>query len=793
MERKKETNRDDALTLREHLQPTYAPQVFYDAEIDAEGSKRLRDYWHSIRRHLWFIIGISLLTTTTVAVYIAFQPDIYEASAQVQVNLEQVNPVIGSFGNNSTVVSPTNDPVYFNTQLQILNSPSLLRRVVRTLDLERDQLFLKNRSDWMAPVWKRLRHEIGLQTRDDSNSPMLGKEVFDESESGSKSRIDMGEATRLAPYVESIRSSLDVKPVKETSEIVKDTRLININYRHTSPLIASNIVNAIANTFVVSNQEKKNKAIKRNGDILEKRIGELQTQIRKSEEGLMEYAREHQILSLDAAQNTVVERLTGLNRQLLEAENELKLAEAAYKAALEPGAADALAEDAQRDISQAEVKLAEMLRQREQLLIENTEEWPEVKEVDKQIAVMQEQIKEAREHSTAVLLTKLRTRYRQAATREQSLRAAFEQQRGQTLAQNEAAISYRIMQQEIDTNKNLLEGLMQRGKEKYAALSSTANNIQVTDYSIIPQSPVAPRRVLVTVVAFITSLGLSISFALFLNYIDDKVRSTDAVKKTLNLPTLATIPVIGRKTRPLLLVPSSDEPQGRNWSQGIASVFSRNRNALFPLTEAYRQLRTSILLSPGVEVPRSLLVTSSLAGEGKSTTAINIAASLALTGADVLLIDADIRHPRLHSIFDLSNSRGLSNILSSKLGAAESMSMVKRHETNGLHLLTAGPRELNSPELLGSETMRRLITDFQSTFKYIVIDSPPVAYFTDGVLLSSMVDGVLLVVNSGKSSREIVQRSQQLLDTAGANIYGVVLNKVHVFSNEIEYYYHQTA
>ena len=208
-----------------------------------------------------------------------------------------------------------------------------------------------------------------------------------------------------------------------------------------------------------------------------------------------------------------------------------------------------------------------------------------------------------------------------------------------------------------------------------------------------------------------------------------------------------------------------------------------------PLAESYRHLRTSVLLSTAGRAPRSLLVTSSLPGEGKTTTAVNTAISLAQTGASVVIIDADMRRPRLRSIFALSDRAGLSSILSSDLSEADILELVEKDKVTGLHLLTSGPIPPNPAELLGSDQMRRLIATLQSNFNHVVVDSPPVSSFTDGVLISSMVDGVLLVVHGGKSSRHIVRRSRQLLQDVGAKIFGVVLNNISLQSHD--YYYYQ--
>src|SRR5437899_1976700 len=471
----------------------YRGPVYGYGPESSEGEVHLLDYWRAIRKRLWLVLGVAALITALSTIYVARKADVYEASSRVQVDLEN-NPMYAG-KSVPMIYSPVNDPAYFNTQLQILTSPGLLRRVVKTLDLEHNQAFLRPQSLRQPSTWKTVLQMWG-----------------------------------------------------------------------------------------VSGPEKKETNTS-TGEFLSKRVAELQQQIRADEEKLVSYAKNNQILSLDASQNTVVERLAGLNKQLLEAENDRKMAEAEYNAAKAPGAATALAEAGAKDINESESKLADLKQKRAQLLVDATEEAPEVKEVDQQIAELQKHLNASRARNTNTLLTNLETKYRQSLAREESLRKSFNQQKGETVTQNEAAINYRILQQEIETNKGLLDNLLQRSKENDVVLAGRPNNISVVDYAITPDFPVGPARMRSVMLAFVLALALGVGLALFLEYLDDSIHSTDDVEKFLRLPALAVIPSMSGGVTRRRLLSSATALQKRNGNNGGNPELLLNVNGRSALAE----------------------------------------------------------------------------------------------------------------------------------------------------------------------------------------------------------------
>lgn len=753
------------------------PIVAYGEEAAPESELHLRDYWRTIRKRLWLIIGLALIISTIAALRQARQPDIFQAHARVQVDTESLNPALGASKSGYYYSDNTYmDPEYFNTQVQILSSPSLLRRVARNLDLEHNRSFLNSRVDTRS-TWQSLRHMVGFGSQEKELSQPSSLPLAQPSNAiaSTTSTDDASDIQRLAPYVESLQVLLDV-------EHLKKTRLIDIRANHTDPAVATKVVNAIADAFALWNLEVKTKTNNIAGTYLQKRIAELQSQIRSGEEQLVNYAQSHEIISLDASQNTVVERLTGLNRALLEAENERSLAEAVYGASLLPGAAEASAEVTDKSITELKGKLSELKQKRGQLLLTDTEESPELKDANQQIVTLEKQLEESRGGAKKVITVNLETGYRKALDREKTLRESFKRQRSETVAQNQAAINYNILKQEIETNKGLLDGLMQRSKENDVTMAGTPNNIHVVDYAAIPQAPIGPQRMRGVLLALSLALAFGVGLALFLEYLDDTVKTTNDVESGLRLPSLAIIPLAGKPTRRFL--------RARGLHNGNGGGFELLINTSGPtsLAEAYKHLRTSILLSTPGRSPKTLLITSSVPAEGKTTTAVNTATVLAQTGAKVLIIDADMRRPRLHHVFGLGNDEGLSAILSSDVTAAEILAKINQYQESNIYLLSSGAIPPNPAELLGSSQMKRLLDIAGNTFTHIVIDSPPIASFTDGVLLASLVDGVILVVRGGTTSQQVVKRSRQTLNEIGAKIIGVVLNRAEVRANDYYYY-----
>lgn len=808
-----------------------------------ERDMTLRDHWQILRNRIWIILltvgGFTLLVTA----WLALSPDYYEGHARVEIGLENANPPISDTESRLPVDL---DPAYFATQLQIMKSPMVLEQVAKALDLQNDTIYKRH----MAVGGRKIRYLLRLAflakkdplIETEQEGPLVTKALDSVA-----TPEELKKSKELEPIVRDLQMRLTVEPVKEPSSVLKDTRLVSIVVKHPSPLLAAKLANAIADAVVFSNRARKLQAGKTSNVHLTGQINELQSKIREDEQELASYASKHNILSLDPSQNMAIERLTALNRQLVEAENARKEAESNYEQVLRSSAggalaanavhhavppearatdrptashsivglapgmdtppvsaartnspstsvtpADALAEQNAKQIGDLEIRLAELRQKRAQVLVGATEKWPEVQEIDGQIASVTNSLAAMQGRATSVLMAGLETKYRQELAHEASIRAAFESQRGVTRVQNQDAVEYRLLQQQIETEKNLLNGYLKRFNGNDVAQAAVTSNIRVVDYSTLPgrTDAAGPWRLLYVALAVIASLLFSICLVLFLEYWDDTIRSSDEVKQLMHLPALAVIPA-GRSMRGHRRL----QDAGLFLNGGAAnSALLLDSKASPALVENYRRLRTAArFLMP--EGCRTMLVTSALAGEGKTTTVANLAISLSQVQAPVLVIDGDMRKQKLSEVFRVGPLAGLQELLSSTadLNGKEVLDSLQRHEPSGLFVLPAGRKVPNCAELLGSPRMRSLLKILSARFRHVVIDSPAITSSVDTIILSKIVDCVLIVVESGKSSREVVLHSQAMLEDIGARLFGVVLNKAKAARPSTSYDYYSSS
>jgi capsular exopolysaccharide synthesis family protein len=375
------------------------------------------------------------------------------------------------------------------------------------------------------------------------------------------------------------------------------------------------------------------------------------------------------------------------------------------------------------------------------------------------------------------IIAAIRNDYELGLRRETLLRQAFEQQKAKVMEMKEKAIQYNILKREADTNKELYKGLLQRMKEAGISAGIMASNIQVVDQAELPTRPHKPNKQLNLLLAVVVGLFLGVGLAFFFEYLDNTVKTPEDVEQLIRLPSFGMVPEISYERKKRM-------EKGTSYPVELVT-FGHPKSML---SEAYRNIRTSILLSFPEKPPKKIAISSPNPAEGKTTTVINTAIALSQTGARVLIIDSDLRKPRVHRVFNEENGVGLSNFLS---GHAALESIIKKTDIPNLSYIPSGPIPPNPSELIGSNLFKSMMQSLGERFDHLVLDSPPVLGFADAIILSTSVDGIILVVLGGKTPRETLQRAKEVLHQVNAKILGVVINRIDIQRSDYGYYYYR--
>jgi capsular exopolysaccharide synthesis family protein len=742
------------------------PYAKYPRYGSSPSETNLKDYLFVVLKRKWLILSLILIITSLATIQAYRDPSIYEGVTTIRI--EGRPQSILSTGN--LVISGQPDPNFWGTQLKLLQNPALARQVIVTLDLQHNPKFLSGQAQTsIVASIKRIFSRDKPPAVPAPNTQAV--EPVGEEEMRAR-QFTTEELVALEPYEDAIAAGETIDPVERTS-------LVTIHFRHTDPELAQKIANTLADIFVQNNVERITAGASKAEIDLTNQVAKVQAKIKEEEKARFAFAKDHN-LPIDATPGTNLEqmRLQTYSAQLLAAEDALRTQDSIYEAA--KNAADPMtAPEVQSDqrIQKIREKISELEDKRNSLLELYTAEWPAVKQIDAQLAPLKAQLAQAPKE----VFAGLKSRRDSAAAKQRSLVAAYARQHGVTIQQTKDQIDMAIITQALETDKQYLNTLTQRLRELTATSGSgTASEVTISNYSRLPHEPVGPARMRTIVLAFVMALLVGIGLAFLLDFLDDTLKSVDDVDRYLHLPALALIPA-ARSEKAAKLTP------GEAPAPAATTALAMVNDVRSPIAESYRHLRTSLLLSSAGTQPRTILVTSSQPSEGKTTTAINTAFMLAQTGAEVLIIDCDLRRPRLHSHFNLPNGRGLTNCLSGDGKDLDELLHVYDKQPN-LKLLTSGPIPPNPAELLGSDEMRKLLTSLSERFTHIIVDSPPAISFTDASILSTFVDGVILVVHGGRSSRAVVRRAKQKLMDVGAHIFGVVLNNVKI-ETKSDYYY----
>ncbi len=794
----------DLQTVNHDYPAAYAP--FYDDD-NFEEKRSLRYYFTIIYKRLPLILTLTILTTAVAAFYMYRQPLQYQAQTEMIIEARKQKGQAGGPIN----INFGNDVNYNNTQLQLLQNPDLMKGVVIDLGLQRQPNLFSNQSKGLLDTLRSIfSRDKGVENQN-SSLPVLTAST---ETTGDDPQVALTpeEKGRVENYAGVFLGGLKVDQVPQTN-------LVHISVQSTNPDLAAKVSDRVAQAFIDQNVKLETQGAKQTYEELTKSIEDLKGTIGSQERELIGFTQNNNLPLGEKGGDLSASILQQASSQWLSAVDDRRKIEQRYTADVKassegrgmdvPEISDSkIIVDKLRLNTERQAKLQDTIRDYEnriknaetekaQLMVKYTEENPKVQQKTAEIVKLQDNLENIKKDVTAVIdrdqkkietdavsgaLTNLRAQLNAAINRENQLRTAYENEASKAQRSGEAETRLTTLKREIETNRSLLDKYTQSQKEQELLIAgSRPDNLKISNHAITPTAPIGPQRTRNIFIAFLISLAAGIGLAFLMDYLDDSVKSSDDIGRNLGLPTLALIPhqnlIDKRKLTDLALSRSS----GQTGSMTLITMQDQRS----PMAEAYRHLRTSLLFSSAGKPPQTILITSSQPSEGKTTTAINTAITLAQADADVVIIDCDLRRPRLHSHFGMDNTHGLTNYLS---GEKNPENMIKTFaDLPRLKVITSGPIPPNPAELLSSNEMKNLLQFLKGKYKHIIVDSPPAISFTDAAILSTQVDGVVLVAMAGKSSLHLMRRFKQRLGTIGARIYGVVLNGIKANSMEYDY------
>jgi capsular exopolysaccharide synthesis family protein len=716
-----------AATTRQVQPPQTAPPL--DPPSDAV---HLLDYLRVLHKRRWTALTAFVLVLVSVTTYTFTATPVYEARTRLLI--ESDNPNIVSFAEVIDEQGAKAD--YYQTQYNILQSRALARKTIEALQL------------WQTPPFGEGPDEGPL-------SRFFG---FGASQAPSNSQ-NAGETLEQSRAIDQFLKNLAVSPIR-------NSRLVDLKYRASDPELATRVVNAIAKNYIEQNLEYKFLASKEAGDWLGERLAEQRQQVEQAETALQRYREQNDAISLEDRENIVVQKLTDLNAAVTQAKTERFQKQALFNQlqalANSGGSLDTFPAILSNGfIQQQKAELSQLQSQRTQLSEKLGDKHPEIVKVQSAIQLAQARL----DSEIAKVVQSVRNEYQATLAKENSLIGALNQQKAEALTMNRKAIDYSVLERDVQSSKQIYESLLQRAKETGISTALKTSNIRIVDEAERPRAPASPRKALNLTLAALGGAILAVGLAFFFEYVDSRIKNPHEITAYLGLPSLGLVPALDPKTwegrEPLI-------------SAGVPPGFA----------EAIRAVRTNVLFSSTAEGPRTLVITSTGPGEGKTMIAANLAIGFAQAGQRVLLIDADMRRPRMHEMFRQKQEPGLSNLM---VGHSAPSASIRKSGVPGLWLLTSGRIPPNPAELLGSQRFKDFIGSLGEHFDSVIIDSPPVMAVTDASIAASVATGIVFVVGAEMTSRQAAKAAIQQLQNGRPCFLGAVLNRVELERNA--YYY----
>jgi len=552
---------------------------------------------------------------------------------------------------------------------------------------------------------------------------------------------------------------------------VKNSKIVNISFVSSNPEFATLVANSVATAYIEELLDMRMSSSRYSLEWMAKKAEEEKTKLEKSEKALQEYTKENNIVTLQDKATLTPERLSEVNTQLTRAETKRKEIESLYRAVnnisanlkdaetIPVIASDPTIQSLRSQIIKAEQNIEELSKK-------YGKKHPSMIKAEEDLKILQQK----RDQEIKRVIGSVKNEYEISKSNEAGLRGMLSSTKAEAINLNEKFIQYGVLTREVETNRQLYDALIKRMKEQSVTEEIRTVNVWVVEKAEKPTSPVKPRKSLNILLGLIVGLFGGIGLAFFIDYLDNTIKSPDEIEAKLHVPLLGIVPLLESK------------------EEGIEEIILKEPQSLY--AESYKTVRTAILLSSASKPPQNLHITSMGPDEGKTVTSVNLATTIARSGYSVLLVDSDLRRPRIHSIFRLNNLSGLSTYLA---GATSDIETVFKRPLTNLSIIPAGPIPPNPSELLGSQRMHELMRVLNEQFDVIIWDSPPLMTVTDSLILSKILDGTILVIKAGKTTYEMVDRGLKVLkgrreSDMESHILGVVLNGFDIRKSD-QYYY----
>jgi capsular exopolysaccharide synthesis family protein len=696
----------------------------------------LYDYLLILRKHQWLILSFLVAVVTIVAIATFRMQPVYSTTARIEIDRENSNLL--PFQGADSYDFMTDMDNYIETQSRILTSETLALRTIRN---------------------------SGLIPHAEMQGAPAGSEAITSGSLANHKR---------PPELGAFLGSLSVKRVPQS-------RLLDVSFESTDPQLAAEILNAHIQNYMEENFRSRYDTTAKATVWLTDQLSELKVQVQNSEDARLAYERQHQIWELDDKQNITTQRLTDLNKELTDAQSERMRKEALYEFA-KAGNLDVVPQLRENSMLQDLMKKhADLYTQYLDALNQFGPNFPKVQRIQAQLKELDGLIDNEKRN----ILEALGNDYNAARQREGLLNEALNEQKGEVNVMSQSLVEYNILKRQAEANKSMYDGLLTKLKEANIQAGLKSSNIRVVDPAMVPSTAARPAKARNIMLSLLVGLVGGIGLALLREYLDNTVKTPDDVENLARLPSLAVVPAFGNENgtarrRKLLGGASSNGHEKR--VELVAQHLPKSQ-----MSEAFRALRTALLLSQADHPPQVILVTSALPREGKTTAAANLAVTLAQLGDRTLLIDADLRKPGVGRLLNMTDGKYAG--FSSYLAGVSSLDLVTvpHPVIANLVAIPTGPLPPNPADLLSSHKLADALRQLRTQYKFIVIDSPPIMAATDAVILSVQADGVLLVVRSGETPKEAFTRARDLLTSVKCHLLGVVLNAVD--SSAPDYYY----